>query len=125
MSLSLWRTLYWTPRVLTIAFILFLGVFALDVFGEGYSLGQTILALLIHLIPNFALLAILLVAWKWEWVGALLFAGLAIFYLVTTWGRFHWSAYVVISGSLALLASLFLVNWIFHDRVRVRGAEAR
>lgn len=118
MSTSLWRTLFWTPRILTIAFILFLGLFALDVFGEGYSFFQTLTALFVHLIPNFALLLILLVAWKWEWVGALLFAALAGLYLYGTWGRFHWSAYVVISGTLSVLAALFLLNWIFHERVR-------
>ena len=32
------RVLYWTPRVLGILFALFISIFALDVFGEGYSL---------------------------------------------------------------------------------------
>jgi hypothetical protein len=118
MDVSAWRMLFWTPRVLTVAFILFLGIFALDVFGQGYSFLQTVAALAMHLVPNLLLLAILLVAWRWEWVGALLYAGLAIFYLVATWGRFHWSAYAVISGALGVLALLFLLNWIYHDQVR-------
>ena len=58
--------LFWTPRVLTIAFILFLGLFALDVFGEGYGFWGTLVALLMHLIPNFVVLAVLIIAWRWE-----------------------------------------------------------
>ena len=118
MNSSTRRVLFWTPRVLTIAFILFLGLFALDVFGEGYTFVETLIALLMHLIPNFLLLAFLIVAWRREWIGAILFTGLAIFYLVWTWGRFHWSAYVGISGPLFLLGILFLVGWIFRKEIR-------
>lgn len=118
MNDTTWRVLFWAPRVLTIAFILFLGIFALDVFGQGYSFFQTLLALAMHLVPNAILLVILLVAWRWEWVGATLYAGLAIFYLAETWDLFHWSAYAVISGGLSVLALLFLLNWVFHDQVR-------
>ncbi len=33
--------LFWSPRVLTILFALFLSLFALDVFGEGYGFWAT------------------------------------------------------------------------------------
>jgi len=39
------RTVYWLPRLLSIAFILFLSLFSLDVFGEGYGFWNTLLAL--------------------------------------------------------------------------------
>ncbi len=110
--------LFWTPRILTIVFILFLGIFALDVFGEGYSFGQTVVALFMHLIPNFVVLAVLIVAWRWEWVGAVLFVGLGAFYIITTWGRFHWSAYAAIAGPLFFVGALFFLNWILKERVR-------
>jgi hypothetical protein len=114
------RLLFWTPRILTIVFILFLGLFALDVFSETQGFFRTALAFLIHLIPNFVLFGVLLVAWRWEWVGAVLFTGLGVFYLAETWGRFHWSAYAAISGPLLLVGVLFLLNWIFRDQVRNR-----
>jgi hypothetical protein len=119
------KLLFWTPRVLTIAFILFLGLFALDVFGEGYGFWGTLVALLMHLIPNFILLAVLIIAWRREWVGGVLFLGLGVFYLVMTWGRFHWSAYAGISGPLFLVGILFFLNWIFKEKLMVqvpRGA---
>jgi hypothetical protein len=39
------------------------------------------------------------------------FLALGAWYLVGTWGRFHWSAYVVISGPLLLLGLLFEIDW--------------
>ena len=114
------RALFWTPRILCILFALFLSLFALDVFEEGRGLWETTLALLVHLIPVYLVAAGLVIAWRWEWLGAILFAALALLYLVWFWGRFHWIAYVVISGSLFLLAVLFLLNWIFRAELRTR-----
>ena len=124
MNSSTRRVLFWTPRALTIAFILFLGLFALDVFGEGYTFVETLIALFMHLIPNFLLLAVLIVAWRREWIGALLFTGLGIFYLVWGWGRLHWGAFVGISGPLFLLGILFLVGWIFRKEIREAPTKA-
>jgi len=120
MNTGLKRVLFWTPRVLCILFALFLSLFALDVFSEGYGFGETILALLIHLVPVYIVVIVLVIAWRWEWVGAILFTALALFYLVWSWGRFHWSVYLVISGSLVLLGVLFLFNWIYRAQLRTR-----
>lgn len=112
------RVLFWTPRVLCILFALFLSLFALDVFSEGYGFWETILALLVHLVPVYIVVIALVIAWRWEWVGAILFTALALFYLVWTWGRFHWSVYLGISGPLVLLGVLFLFNWIYRAQLR-------
>ena len=58
------KLLYWAPRALSIAFILFLSLFALDVFSEGYGFWQTLLALAIHLIPSMVLTVGVLLAWR-------------------------------------------------------------
>ena len=118
MNTSIKRTLFWTPRALCILFAMFLSFFALDVFSEGYGFWETILALLIHLIPVYIVVIVLVIAWRWEWIGAILFFALALFYLVWSWGRFHWSAYLVISGPLVLLGVLFLFNWIYKTQMR-------
>ena len=68
------RLLFWSARVLSIALIGLLSLFALDVFQEYHGFGKVLVALAIHLIPTFLLLAISLVAWRREWLGALLFA---------------------------------------------------
>jgi len=43
------KFLLWAPRLLAIAFALFLALFALDVFGEGYTGQRLLLALVMHL----------------------------------------------------------------------------
>lgn len=118
------RALFWAPRVLTVLFILFLGLFALDVFSEGYGPWETVVALFIHLIPHMTLALVLVVAWRWEWVGAVLFLGLGLFYIFSTWGRFPFITYVTISGPLFLVSILFGIGWIYRDEVRNSSGSA-
>jgi hypothetical protein len=112
------RFLFWAPRGLTILFILFLGLFALDVLGEDYTFWETLVALFMHLIPNIIVLLVLILAWKWEWIGAVLFTGLGLFYIVMAWGKFHISAYLAISGPLFLVGLLFLAGWMLRSEIR-------
>ena len=118
MKIILTPWLFWTPRILSVLFAAFIAMFALDVFGEGHSFWGTALALVMHLIPALLVVATLLAAWRWEPVGGILFVALGIAYLVTAWGRFHWSAYVVISGPLFLLGVLFVIDWLYRSRHR-------
>jgi hypothetical protein len=115
------QLLYWSPRVLCIVFAGFISLFALDVFGEHRGLWNTIFALLMHLIPTAIILIVLAVSWKWEWVGGILFSALGVLYLVMYWGKFHWSAYVFISGPLFLVGLLFLVNWVCRGSLRANA----
>ena len=117
------RLLFWTPRVLCLLFAGFISLFALDVFNEHHGFWKITLALLIHLVPTYLVLGVLLLSWRREWVGAALFTGLGAYYLDSTWGRFHWSAYLCISGPLFLLGALFLVNWPFRAELRARQPE--
>ena len=113
------RLLFWTPRAICIAFAIFLSLFALDVFREGYSFGNTLLAFLIHLVPAFMVLAVLAIAWCWEWIGAAGFAALALWYAKGNW-RHHHNLLLVITAPLLVIAALFLVNWLKHDELRGR-----
>jgi len=45
------KALYWAPRIIAILFIVFISLFALDVFIEGYGFWETIVALFMHLVP--------------------------------------------------------------------------
>jgi lysylphosphatidylglycerol synthetase-like protein (DUF2156 family) len=119
MNIAAKRFLFWTPRAVCIAFSIFLSLFALDVFKEGYGLGKTIEALAIHLVPVYIVLAVLATAWHWEWVGAAGFAALAAWYAKTNW-RHHPDWVLVIAGPLAVMAALFLTNWLKHDELRAR-----
>lgn len=107
------RLLYWLPRVMSILFALFISIFALDVFSEGYSVGETIVALFMHLIPTFIVVIALLIAWRWERIGAALFIALAIFFLVMSEGE-GW----IIAGPLLLLGVLFLFDWQVNTHLK-------
>lgn len=112
------RLLFWTPRILCILFAVFISLFALDVFSEGYGFWETILALLMHLIPTFVILIVLAISWRWEWVGGILFVAMGVFYIVWCWGQFPWVTYLSISGPLLLVGVLFLVNWFYRAQLR-------
>jgi len=65
--------LYWLPRILCILAILFISIFALDAFQPDLTIWQQIQAFLMHLIPSFVLLLFLVIAWRWELVGGIIF----------------------------------------------------
>jgi hypothetical protein len=117
MKSSLKRVLIWTPRVLAILFAIFISLFALDVFGEGYTFWETVWALLMHLVPTFLVLIALAIAWRWAWLGGILFLALGVGYLVLGGGRVHWSAVLFIAGPLWLVGLLFMASW-WVDRGR-------
>lgn len=110
--------LFWLPRILCILFAIFLGLFTFDIFNEGYGVKDTILALLIHLIPVVTVIAVLVLAWRQESIGALLFPAMALAYPVLIQGRQHWSAYPAISGPLVLVGVLFMLNWIYREKLQ-------
>ena len=115
MSAHLSEVATWAPRVLALVFAAFLGVFALDVFGQGTGFWQTLVALVMHLLPSTVLvIAVVALAWRWEWVGGVAFLALAVLYVVGTWGRMHWSAHLAIGGPLTLIGALYLVSWWLH-----------
>ena len=118
MSPTAKKLVYWTPRILGILFAIFISLFALDVFNENRTFWEAIGAFFIHLIPTYVVIIVLIVAWKWEWIGAVLCIGLGIFYTAWTWGKFTWLAYAVISGGLILVGILFLLNWKYRAELR-------
>lgn len=99
----------WTPRVLSILYACFLSIFALDVFAEGRPWGETLLALLIHLVPTWLVFLVLILAWRHAWIGAAGFALLALAY--SFWARGHPTWILVIAGPLLVLAGLYYWSW--------------
>lgn len=121
--------LFWAPRLLTMVFIAFLSLFSLDVFGEGAGFWETALALTMHLVPVFILVAVLVLAWRREWIGAVLFGTAALGYVLGPLQpppvrHFSFAARLTadlaIAGPAFLIAALFLAGWVR----RRRGAES-
>ena len=69
-----YRFLFRFPRIFAIIFILFISIFALDIFWQGYTFRQTMWALFIHLIPTrFMIIALILSRKKYPLVAAIIF----------------------------------------------------
>ena len=105
------KVLHWAPRVLGIIIPLCISIFAFDVFEHSRGFWRTALALMMHLIPTFALAGVLLVAWRWRRVGAALYAVLGLVYIIMFWGRFDLVVYFMIAGPPLLTAALLLLDW--------------
>ncbi|MFA4998665.1 MAG: hypothetical protein WC514_01465 [Candidatus Paceibacterota bacterium] len=105
------RIIYWSPRILSIAFILFLSLFSLDVLTE-YTGWDLALALFMHLLPLLVLLGIIIISWKYDLVGAIVFSGFGIFYVFAAGFNRPWSWYAFISGPAIIVGILFLLSWI-------------
>jgi len=114
------KFVYWTPRLLSILFILFLMVFSLDIFDMNLGFWGTILGLFMHNIPALLLLIILIISWKHEIVGGIAFILAGMLYIAMLlvniltnpppqWYVLSWSA--TIAGPAFLIGILFLVNW--------------
>jgi hypothetical protein len=103
--------LYWIPRGLVILQAIFISLFAFDVFSEGYDFLNLLQALAMHLLPTAVILISLAIAWRWEWIGGILFIALGMAYIITAWRAFDWSAYALIAGPLLLAGCLFIIYW--------------
>jgi len=110
------KFLYWTPRILSILFILFLSLFALDIFDMNLGFWGTIVGLFMHLIPSFILIILLVVAWKYEWVGGIAFILAGILYIILLlinpqleWYMLSWS--LIIAGPAFIVGILWILNW--------------
>lgn len=74
------KIIHWTPRIIVIIATLFVSMFALDSFTPERTFIQNLGAFFMHLIPSFVLIVLLIVAWKKELIGGILFtvAGLLL-----------------------------------------------
>ena len=115
MSIDKRKVIRWSPRVLSLAFVLFLSLFALDVFGE-YTGWDFAVALFMHLLPSFVLLGVIIISWKYDLVGAIAFLASAAFYVFMVGFDRPWSWYAFISGPAAITGILFLTSWLWKRR---------
>lgn len=110
------RFIFWTPRILSIIFIIFLALMSLDVISSELSLWQIVIGMFMHNIPVFILLIILIISWKYEIVGGIAYLLAGLLYIILT-ARSGIAWYIALSWSLQiagaafLIGILFLINW--------------
>jgi hypothetical protein len=114
MNLATRRTLFWAPRLLCIAFALFLSLFSVEAFSPVRTHIEQMTYFVLHLVPVGVILLLLAIAWRWELVGTFVFAALGVGYLGLTRDQpFPWFTYAAISGPLILAAVLFFLDWLY------------
>jgi hypothetical protein len=112
--------LFWAPRILSILFICFITMFSFDAFEPGLRAGEIALRLLLHNIPTLILIALLIVSWKHDLVGAigyltiaLIYMGMMAYSVITSnlpwYLMLSWN--MTIAGPALAIGILFFIHW--------------
>jgi hypothetical protein len=117
------KILYWIPRILTILAILFMLMFSLDSLGGNEPIGRKILRLLVHNIPALILIGILIIAWRKEVAGGILFivAFIAAAIFFRTFAGNPGSLIVILP--FPLTGILFILHHYLYGRKSVSKGE--
>jgi hypothetical protein len=121
------RLLHWIPRVMCILAILLISLFAADAFAPGQTILQQFGAYFIHLIPSFILVILLIIAWKREFIGGIIFTVLglglspAVFMVNYRHNHSIWMCLGIIAAitvPFVIVGILFMVSHKMKKRIR-------
>lgn len=104
--------LVWVARALAVAYVMFLSLFALDVFSGDASLFDKIRGFLIHLVPSLFILVPILLFWRSPRLCGLVYIALSIMF--TVWNREY---------ALLLAFPLFVIGVLFLIATFVPGRK--
>lgn len=110
------QVFYWLPRIICILAILLVSLFAADAFSPELNIWQQIGAFMIHLIPSFILLAFLIIAWKWELIGGIIFMviGLGLSPVIFTYNyKMNESVWMSLGIIMAITIPFVIVGGLF------------
>ena len=114
---------FWLPRIICILAILFISIFALDAFDPNHTIWQQIGDFLMHLIPSFILSVLLIIAWKWELIGGIIFTviglGLSPVVFIHNYNMNHsiWISLGIICSitlPFAIVGILFIMSYSYR-----------
>lgn len=97
-------------NILIIVYILFISMFAFDIFGEAWPWWQILVGLLIHLIPSFVLIGILILANKKPLWGGIFFIIMSICFTIFFNTYRMWQSLVFLSLPLLIIGGLFVLG---------------
>jgi hypothetical protein len=99
----------WIPRVIFIVFVLVISLFELgELFSTHPGFWKSLLGLLIILVP----IGILILSWKWPWIGGVTFFLLGIAYFINL-ETYHAIIYIPIY----LIAAFFFLHWLLRKQI--------
>lgn len=126
------KIMHWLPRVLCIAAIFFISLFALDAFDSDETVGQQTVDFLKHMTPSFVLLLLLIVAWNREFAGGVIFTLIGIVFtpliFMHNYKMNHsvWMSMLIIlmvTVPFILVGILFIVSHFMKKRDSSEGDE--
>lgn len=110
------KVFHWLPRIICILAILFISLFAADAFSPELTIWQQIGAFITHLIPSFILLVFLIIAWKWEYIGGIIFIiiglGLSPFVFIHNYKMNH-SVWMSLGVIMSITVPFVVVGILF------------
>ena len=119
------KIMYWIPRMISIIFILFLSMFALDILGMELGFLGTIIGLFMHLIPSFILIGLLLIAWKYEKIGGYIFLILAVLFIVFFNLYREIFSFLLVGLPIILIGILFLLSAKYNKNKNIKLNKKR
>lgn len=119
MRSNLQKITHWLPRILAIFGVLFLGIFAMDVFVEYETLSDIAVALTMHLIPSFVLVVATIIAWRWRVIGGVIFVALGLFSILFFNTPQYLASFLIVTVPPLVVGFLFLwdgiMAWVYLD----------
>lgn len=112
-SAGLAKYIHRTPRIAAILIALFVGLFSLDVFGQGTGFWETLGAFLMHNIPTIIMGIFIWFAWRRPQIGFFAFLVVSIFFLrfFIFGGLQGLGQLLLFSAPMLLIALLFYADW--------------
>ncbi len=111
--MSIHKLIRWSPRILSILLIVLLMMFSLDVFESTGPWYEILLGFLIHNIPAFILILVLVISWKKPLVGAIVYTTAGLFYavwMVLDQGFGPWLAILSLGIPAIIIGILFYMD---------------
>jgi len=119
--------LHWAPRVLAMLAILFVSMFSLDAFHASVPLKDQILDWLMHMLPSFVLIIVLVIAWKWENIGGIIFLSVGLaFSPYVFWGNYThnhsiWlSFFIILTITFPFMLTGFLFMLSYYTKKKAK-----
>jgi hypothetical protein len=104
--------IHWSPRVLCIILAAFPMLFT---FKQEATFLKKLADILFHLIPSFLVIFLLILSWKWPWIGGIILIGLGTVFFI--WYAQKNQSYAL-GIYLFINGILFLLDWFQKKDIR-------
>ena len=113
------KIFYWFPRIVGIICSLFCFILAFGVFAEeDWTPLEKTIGFLMQLIPFLIMIILLLIAWKWEFIGGIsyILLGIAIIVYMILFRPERWYNSFILSGPLFFVGLLFIIHYLIFEK---------